>query len=125
MLKPYLQEPGKYFAGIGLVALGPQVQEVMATPTFAVVNAVPLTNGANEMLFAVGVTAPPKVVALPTTLITPAAVIVPEATYLVGVNVQADDRSRAVLSELCTASVTAVRQLEAARMTSDTLARTV
>ena len=43
----YLQEPGRYFFGIGLYMSGPHLHSVIVTPGWLVSNAVPLTKGAN------------------------------------------------------------------------------
>ena len=83
-----MQDPGKYLVGIGLVAEGPHFQEAMVLPPSVVpTNAVvPVWIGVNEIALAVPVVSPPSAVSLPTTLITPLAVTVPEATYFVTVN---------------------------------------
>lgn len=94
-------------------------------PISVVARAVPFINGDNDTSLAVPEVVPPKVVLLPDTVIMPAAVTDPDMTYFVGVNEQLVERSRAVLSELCTASVIVVRQDEAARITSEAFARTV
>ena len=77
------------------------------------------------MSLAVAVVSPAKVVWLPDTVITPAVVTLPEATNFVGENAQVPARSSEVDWELCTLSDTAVRHDDAAKMTSDTLARIV
>ena len=43
----YLQEPGRYFVGIGFVAAGPHLHSVIVTPTLPAASATPFTNGAN------------------------------------------------------------------------------
>ena len=107
-------------------APGEHFHSVIATPTFAVVNAVPFKNGASCTSRAVAVIAVfAKAPLLALTVMTPAGETEPDITYLVGENVHTVDKSNAVLWVDCTASVTAVRQDDAAKTTSDTLARTV
>ena len=121
----YLQEPGRYFFGIGFAAAGLHLHSVIVTPGEAVRSAVPATNGDNEIAFALDSVSPFNVVSLPATVITPADVTLPEATNFVGENAQVPAKSSADDCELCTLADTAVRHDDAAKITSDTLARIV
>ena len=91
----------------------------------AATTAVPLMNGDNETALAVAVVSPLSVTWLPDTVMMPAVVTLPDWTNLVGEKAQVPARLRAVDCELCTLSETAVRHDDAAKMTSETLARIV
>ena len=84
-----LQEPGRYLAGIGLVAAGPQRHSVIVLPPSVVPTsaAVP-TYGLREIEFLVELVSPLRLVSLPTTVMTPFVSTVPELTNLVGVILQ-------------------------------------
>ena len=77
------------------------------------------------MLLRLVVVSPFNAPALPATVMMPALETVPEATNFVGENAQVPVRSSKVDCELCTLSDTAVRHEDAAKITSDTLARIV
>ena len=122
-----LQEPGRYFAGMGLVAAGPQRHSVMVLPPSAApFTAVPLIYGFKSMAFAVLLVDPRSEPSLPITLITPLLSDVPLCTFFVLEMAQPEMALAALLlGEVCNASVIAVRHDEAAKITSETLARTV
>src|SRR6185295_851589 len=94
-------------------------------PSVAAATGVPEIIGTSVSTFAPAIAA--RLVALPVTLILPLLSELPEATNLVGVIVQAvlSVVPMLVTFEFCTASVTPVRQPEAASTISETLARTV
>lgn len=124
----YLQEPGRYLAGIPLVVADAQVHDVITLPPSVVPTsaAVPM-DGERVMAFAVKVVAPPKAPALPVAVMMPLASTLPDATYFVTEKLQAAGSvvETSAFWAVCTISVTVVRQDDAARITSDTLARTV
>lgn len=115
-------------AGIGFELVGPQAQEVITAPGLLVVSATEappdVMKGDSCMDAPVDGTDPPKV-ELPIIVMIPAVETVPDATYFVGVTAQTVLRSKPVDNELWTASVTDVRHDDAAKITSDTFARTV
>lgn len=85
-----LHEPGRYFAGIGFVAAGPQVHDAIVfvpsvVPTRAV---VPVWIGVSEIALAVAEVVPPSAALAPTIVITPFALTEPDVTYFVAVNEQ-------------------------------------
>ena len=86
-----MHEPGKYLAGIPLVAVGPHFHIAIVLPpavagTKAVVPAAS-ENGVRTIELAVALVDPPRFAALATTVISPAVPTEPEATYFVGVKV--------------------------------------
>ena len=84
-----LQEPGRYLAGIGLVAAGPQRHSVIVVPPSVVpTSALVPTYGLREIEFLVELVSPMRLVSLPTTVMTPFVSTVPELTNLVGVILQ-------------------------------------
>lgn len=120
------------------MAPGPQVHLKIVTPTLAFVNAVvAFENGTKVMLFAAarprsGAPANARVL----TVIAPVFAVTTLRTYFVGelasVPVGSPDShpqpfatGKTVLLVDCTVSVTLVRHDDAAKMTSDTLARRV
>ena len=112
-----------------MAVAGPHFQEAIDLPPAVVpTSATPLaSNGAKLIVFAVPDVAPPSAAELPATLMMPFASTEPEATYFVTVKLQAFGRVEAMstVGDVCTASVTDVRQDDAAKITSDTFARTV
>lgn len=84
-----LQEPGRYLAGIGLVAAGPQRHSVIVVPPPVVpTSALVPTYGLREIEFSVALVWPLRLVWLPTTVITPSPSTDPELTNLVAVILQ-------------------------------------
>ena len=84
-----LQEPGRYLAGIGLVAAGPQRHSVIVLPPSVVpTSALVPTYGLREMALALALVSPLRLVWLPTTVITPFSSTEPELTNLVVVILQ-------------------------------------
>ena len=86
-----MHEPGKYLAGIGLVPEGPHFHIAIVPPPAVAggKGTAPAAsiNGVRVIEFAVPLVDPPRLVALATTLISPAVPTVPEVTYFVGVKV--------------------------------------
>ncbi len=124
-----LHEPGRYLLGIGLVVAGPQRHSMMVLPpAVRPTKEPPEIIGTRRMALAVVETSPPKPETLPTMVITPLAFAEPLTTILVGVTEQAEGRtavrSAPDVGAFCTVSVIALRHDEAARITSDTRART-
>lgn len=87
-----LQEPGRYLAGIGLVAAGPQRHSTIVSPPLAEPESkaglAALIYGRREMELAVALVWPLRLVWLPTTVITPSPSTDPELTNLVAVILQ-------------------------------------
>lgn len=134
-----LHEPGKYLVGIGLVAAGPHFHSFTVLPPSVVARratfVVPVagaTKGTIEIAFAVAVVSPFKFVALPTTVITPFALVSVLVTNFVSVPAVALELHELVRrvpiltsGDVETASDTEVRQVAAANINSVTRARTV
>lgn len=116
-------------AGIEFAAAGPHFHEAIDLPPAVVpTSAVPLASKGDKLIvFAVADVAPPSAAELPATVMIPFASTEPEATYFVTVKLQAFGRveEMSTVGDVCTASVTDVRQDDAAKITSDTFARTV
>ena len=115
------QEPGRYLAGI--VLLGPQFHAATEVPASG-----GRTLGARITAAVVGMTVAPNA-EVAYTAIAPLLLVVTLATYLELDVEDSHPQLPAVGSEpdceVCTDSVIPVRQAEAARINSDTLARTV
>ena len=115
-----------------MVAVGPHFHIAIVPPpalagTKAVVPAAS-ENGVKTIELAVADVDPPRFVTLATTVMSPAVPTDPEATYFVAVKVHGAAASAATMLGVvddCTSSVIAVRHDDAARITSDALARTV
>lgn len=114
------QEPGKYFAGN--VLLGPQSHAATEAPATKVVA------GAKTTAAVVGMIVAPNC-ELANTAIAPLLLVATLATYLEVVTEDSQPQLPAVGREpvcaVCTDSVILVRQADAAKINSDTLARTV
>lgn len=96
-----LHEPGKYLAGIGLVAEGPHFHIAIVPPP-AVAGAKAVVPAASEygvrvIEFAVPLVDPPRFAALATTMISPAVPTDPEVTYFVAVKVHGAAASGATI----------------------------
>lgn len=100
---------------------------VVPTKAVGAAPAEAITYGFNSIEFAVEEVSPFKFVEFALTVMTPFESVLPPRTNLVAEMLQppfnADDTSSP--GAFCTVSVTTVRQLEPARITSDTRARTV
>ncbi len=119
------QEPGKYFGG--KLSAGPQTHAAIVPPGVGVVIASEALAAANTIDAFAGIFEL-RAVAFATTLIEPLALV---CTFETNLEVATEDShphapaAGRVLEVVCTVSVTAVRHWEAARITSDTRARTV
>lgn len=115
------QEPGKYFGG--MVALGPHSHALTEVPATG-----GTTSGDRITAAVVGMTVAPNA-EVASTWIAPLSFVETLATYLDVLVEDSQPQLPAVGSEpgceVCTDSVTPVRQADAAKINSDTLARTV
>ena len=124
-----LHDEGRYFKASPLVVAGPQFQEAMDLPPSVAPDSLvlPLCTGVSEMALVDAVVVPRSVLWLPATVITPLASTVTPLTYLEVCVSQAlgSKADTSACEAVVTVSVTAVLQLLAAKIISETLVRTV